>query len=370
MAALYGFLSRDGQLSFVDEDARLISMTGDDLTDLVRGRFAIVFVPPSDVSVQIVTLNSRNERDARRAAPYAIEEELAQSPEQVHVALSSEMKTGGRTICAVRDDVMTVWMKVLDEAGLSDAALCVPQTLLMQDGIVSGPQGIFGRRDDRYFSLDEDAPEDWRAGLIESGTEDSQYRFGDDHSAYAAQLIDWYKTGNGIDLRQGPYTVRTPLDLDRLKRWRVAGALAAVLGLAWIGSAMWSVQNLDARVTELEQRALQVVEAGWPELGGDIDRALREIQAGGGRGQAAFPSAMTATAALYDAVGEIDGSELRSLRYDRDRGQVLAIVAYRDFADGNRLASVFEGSGLRARVGDARQSGAQVVAELVLEVGS
>ncbi|MEM1391678.1 MAG: hypothetical protein AAGG45_11415, partial [Pseudomonadota bacterium] len=72
----------------------------------------------------------------------------------------------------------------------------------------------------------------------------------------------------------------------------------------------------------------------------------------------------------YDAVGEIDGSELRSLRYDRDRGQVLAIVAYRDFADGNRLASVFEGSGLRARVGDARQSGAQVVAELVLEVGS
>ena len=199
----------------------------------------------------------------------------------------------------------------------------------------------------------------------------ARFEFGQDVGAYLEHLSECYETGVGINLRQGgAHAVHTPLDLSRLKRWRLAGALAAVLGIAWIGSQIWSVQNLNALSADLERRSVDVVQAGWPELNGNIDLALQDIRASGNRGGAPFPSAVIATAALYDAIGQIEASELRSLRYDRERGQVLAIVAYSDFADSNRLAGLFEGTGLRARVGDARQSGRQVVAELVLEVGS
>ncbi|MEM7493250.1 MAG: type II secretion system protein GspL [Pseudomonadota bacterium] len=370
MDTVYGLLAPDGQLSLLDSESGLIRLAENEAMTREQGRSVVIFVPAVDVNVQMVSLNARNERDARRSAPFAIEDNLAQAPEQVHVALGPEIQDGQRMICAARDDLMERWTSLLADMGLSNAALCAPQSLLTADGVVSSSQGMFGRAQERYFAIDFDAPEEWLQGLIASETELTDYRFGDDRAAYLAQLIDWYEAGGGLDLRQGEYAVRTSFDLERIKKWRIVGALAAAVGLAWIGSLVWSAQSLEARVADLERRAVQVVEAGWPDLNGDVDLALRDIRANGGAGQVAFPSATTATAMLYKAVGELQGSELRSLRYDRDRGQVLAIVAYRDFADGNRLAGAFEGSGLRARVGDARQSGAQVVAELVLEVAS
>ncbi|MEM1036038.1 MAG: type II secretion system protein GspL [Pseudomonadota bacterium] len=370
MATLFGLMDPSGQLSLYKRDRSEFVAVEQVSGSGPRGRDAVIFVPPSDVNLQRVPLNARNERDARRAAPFAVEDDLAQSPEDVHVALGSEDGEGGRLICSVRQDVMDSWILALREKGAADASLCVPQTLLADNQYVQGSQGAFGRLEDRYFAIDSNAPGEWLAGLLQTSDSVARFEFGDDADAYLGHVVDLYQSGAGIDLRQGSHAVRTPLDLSRVKRWRLAGALAAVLGIMWIGIQIWSVQNLNALSADLERRSVDVVQAGWPDLNGNVDLALQDIRVSGNRGGAPFPSAVIATAALYDAIGQIEASELRNLRYDRERGQVLAIVAYSDFADSNRLAGLFEGTGLRARVGDARQSGRQVVAELVLEVGS
>ena len=83
--------------------------------------------------------------------------------------------------------------------------------------------------------------------------------------------------------------MRRPVDLRQLVRWRLVGALAAVLGLAWIGAQVWSVQNTQALTASINDRAIEVVQAGWPDLNGDVDRALVEVRAQGTGGEVAFP---------------------------------------------------------------------------------
>lgn len=371
MAGLLGIIGSDGHLFLFKQDKSAFVETDKVSLGGPRGRDCVVFVPAVDVSVQKVSLPARNERDARRAAPYAIEDELAQPPEDVHVALSPLGADQMRTVCAVDVDLMRQWIETLDAAGLPEATLIAPQSLRMEETfLVRGGGEIFGRISGRYFALDEAAPNELLTGLTQNSADLVEYDFAGSLLLYIQTLNDWEAEGLGLNLRQGHFSVRRPLDVGRIKKWRLAGTLAAALAVFWVGAQVWSVQNTRALTATLETRSQDVVRAGWPALNGDVERALTEVRAQGTGGGAAFPSALTATAALYEAVAGVEGSELRSMRYDRSRGQVLAIVAYPDFGDGERLAAAFGESGLRARVGDARQSGRQVVAELVLEVGS
>ena len=109
---------------------------------------------------------------------------------------------------------------------------------------------------------------------------------------------------------------------------------------------------------------------GWPELNGDVQQALATAHASGNDGTQGFLSLLDATAALYNAMNEIQGCELRSLRYDRGRRQMTASVAFQSFADVDRLTAVLNDGGLLARSGDARQSGSRVIGDLTLEASS
>lgn len=371
MVSQIGIIGLDGALKFFRREGAGFIEVSKPASAGPRGRDLIVFVPPVDVSVHRVSIPAKTERDARRAAPFSIEDDLAQSPDDVHIALAPVGPDQLRTVLAVDAGLMTEWIDTLEKNGIGDAALVAPQSLLPEsDVVVQTGEAVFGRVGGRVFAIDAQPPGDLITGLTQGGEGVLEFDFRNDVASFAEQLAEWQNGGAGVSLRQGAFGVRRPVDMARIKRWRLAAALAAAFGVAWIGSQIWSVQNTRALTASLEARAIDVVQAGWPDLNGNVELALNEVRAQGAGGGVVFPSALTATAALYDAVGKIEGSELRSMRYDRTRGQVLAIVAYPDFGDGERLARSFDETGLRARVGDARQSGRQVIAELVLEVGS
>lgn len=261
MVDLIGLLDEHGVLSLFERRGDSFVGLETDSKVIMRNRNAIIFVPPSDVSVQSVSINARTERDARRAAPFAIEDDLAQSPDSIHVALGLVSGDGQRLVCAVRDDIMATWLAAMAERGLGDAAIYAPQSLLSEnDTIVQGPQGTLGKVEGRSFSLDNDAEEAWLAGLLQSSDDLERHYFGDNTEAYVSQLVTWHADGRGIDLRQGGYAVRTPLDLTRLKRWRLAGGLAAAFGITWIGAQIWSAQNMQALAGDLERRSVEVVD--------------------------------------------------------------------------------------------------------------
>lgn len=371
MMSLFGLLKSNGDVTLYQVRGDEVVPTGNAGAGGLRGRDLVLFVPAIDVSAHIVALNARTERDAYRAAPFAIEDDLAQAPEQIHVALGSVSAEGGRNVCAVANETMAEWMDRLEALGIQDADLIVPQSILGPENcIVRGPEMTFGHVDGRFFALDAEMPDIVLAGLLQGRGDAEHVDVSRDERVYLSYLILALRKGDAISLRQGAYAVKRSMGSSALKHWRLAGGLAAALALFWVGSQVWSVRNTRALVADMNSRAGDVAKAGWPEYDGNIDRALGDIRAQGGATGGVFPSALQATAALYQAIATIEGSELRSLRYDRSRRQVLAIVAYPAFGDGDKLADAFQQSGLRARVGDARQSGRQVIAELVLEVAA
>ncbi len=188
--------------------------------------------------------------------------------------------------------------------------------------------------------------------------------------ALLVQLAAWAdRDGRGISLRQGAFEARRPIDLEGFAHWKRAGAIAAVLLFGWFGWIILETNAMNARATQLEALTQEFANVGWPELGGDVRQALaassrRDVQ------DQSFPSVLDASALLYDALAQVEGSELRSLRYDRMRRQLTASIAFESFADVDRLTTVLNQSGLVARSGDSRQSGSRVIGDLTLESAS
>jgi type II secretory pathway component PulL len=98
-----------------------------------------------------------------------------------------------------------------------------------------------------------------------------------------------------------------------------------------------------------------------------VQQALAAGRTASGDSAQGYLNLLDATAALYDAMAQVEGSELRTVRYDRVRRQMTASVAFQSFADVDRLTAILNSGSLSARSGDARQSGSKVIGDLTLE---
>lgn len=126
---------------------------------------------------------------------------------------------------------------------------------------------------------------------------------------------------------------------------------------------------MNSRAEQLNTLSQEFARVGWPELGGDVRQVLATTGGADAAGDQ-FPGLLDATAVLYDGLARIEGSELRTLRYDKMRQQLTASIAFQSFADVDRLTTVLGESGLSARSGDSRQSGSRVIGDLTLEGAS
>ncbi|MEM9505234.1 MAG: GspL/Epsl periplasmic domain-containing protein, partial [Cyanobacteria bacterium P01_E01_bin.43] len=153
-------------------------------------------------------------------------------------------------------------------------------------------------------------------------------------------------------------------------RWKVAGALAAIVAMGWFVGTILETTAMNNRSAELDTLSEEFARVGWPETNGDVQQVF--AISGGARGDSTqvFPSVLDATAVLYESLAQVEGTELRSIRYDRLRQQMTATIAFESFADVDRLTAIVNTTGLRARSGDSRQSGSKVVGDLTLENGS
>ncbi len=351
-----------------------------------RGRKLSVFVPGTDVLGLAALIPARTEAEARRAAPYAIEDDIGEAVGATHVALGARPETPGavRRVHAVSKQQMQHWITQLAELGLDDASLIAAHGVMPDgDGLFDAGHLVLGRLGSRTFALEKSVGADVFAGLADGrdgvtihghqlATDMRAEAVGEgapDPAALLAHLADWAAAGDGdlIDLRQGAFQARRAVDLMGIARWRLAASLAAAAILGWFISILLQTQAMQARADELDKRAGEFVAAGWPEAGGDAQRALAQTGADGDGAGAVLPSALGVISILYEGLGSVPGSQLRSLRYDRQRGQLSAVIAFEAFAGADALTRAIEASGLNVRAGDVRQSGDKVVGEVTLE---
>ena len=283
-------------------------------------------------------------------------------------------------------EALTGIVSHLNELGLGEAAIVAAHSVLpATDGLYEGPGIILGRLGDRSFSVDASLGRDVFVSLLEPFPEaeihgkhvaqavgrSSSSEGANSLEAFLIQLADWADRGSaGINLRQGSFRVRQSVDFDGFGHWRIAGALAAVAALGWFGTAIVETSAMKSRTAGYQDLSQEFARVGWPETNGDVQQVLALAGNNRGNGGQAFPSVLDATAVLYDSLAQVEGSELRSVRYDRLRRQMTVTVAFDSFADVDRLTTIVTESGLNARSGDSRQSGSKVIGDLTLESGA
>lgn len=388
MARIYALLQPDETLLFARARGHGWAISTEPSGIDPRGRNLTVLLSGLDVTGLTAIIPARNEHEARRAAPYAVEDDLAEGVEASHVALSEPDKanpSAPRLINVVSNGRLKEVIAALSHQGWDEAEIMAAHSLLPDGNVLyEAPGLVLGRLGERSFALDAGFGQDV---LISISAPHPEIMIYGQHVANAlgrpaneagassleallVQLADWAaRDGRGIRLRQGAFEARRPIDLDGAGRWKLAGALAAVLALGWFANMVLETQAMNARANELDSLAQEFARIGWPDLGGDVRQVL--ATSGGADGAAdQFPGLLDASAVLYNGLAQVEGSELRTLRYDRARRQLTASVAFESFADVDRLTTVLSESGLTARSGDSRQSGSRVIGDLTLEAGS
>ncbi len=385
MANIFALLRSDGSLLYVRRKGARWVLVERKPDSGARGRHLCVFVPGTDVLALDVNIPARNEAEARRAAPFAVEDEVAEAAEIVHVALGPKPETlsAKRTIHVVSQARMEAWVECLQSHGVPEAALVASHDLLpAENGLYEIGDTVLGRVSGRSFALEKSVGADVFLGIIDGDEAVPVYgetlaaamrvvpagagvQTGDE--ALLTQLADWAGSRELLNLRQARFRIRSAVDLKGVARWRVAAGLAAAALMGWLALVVLQTNGMKARSATLESRAIEFVEAGWPAAGSNPQTVLSDLQTERRARGSAFPPALTAIAIVYASIEAVPGSQLRSLRYDRTRGQLAAIVTFESFDGADMLAKLIEETGLQVRAGDARQSGNRVISELTLE---
>lgn len=353
---------------------------------LGRGESVVAFVPGTAVTLHTTEIAARKPAEARRIALFALEDDLAEPVELLHAALGPAGDTPSRSVQTASLADMQRWTALLASLDLPDADLVAPQTCLSQGSIAwEGPRESLFRTRAAVFALDADVPQDLVQSLVPDapdavhgerlarifGVEPDGEAAGG-NAAWLIQLAAWYgdmPAGQKVSLRQGDFSVRRPMQLEGISRWRPAAALAAASALLWLGSVWLETRALDSQASALRAQTRELVAAIAPEAGGDLQAALGMLR----QNQKIAATAMRptlATAALFEAIEPVADAEVRSLRYDASTGRLTAMVVFGGYGDADGIGDRLEQKGLAVRLGEARQSGSRVMGEFTIEVAS
>lgn len=343
---------------------------------------AVAIIPGHHVLSVAAPLNARSEAEARRMAPFAIEDEVAEPVETVHVALGPKTLPGEpRALSVVSKEMMQELVDQLETIGLPEAAL-VSADALLPDGqvVVEAGERLLVRLGARTFSVDAALGTDLIAGLVNAqesltvygettarslGVEPVGAGFDNDEMLLAG-LAEWAEARTSLlNLRQGGFAVRRELDLSGLGQWRIVGTMVAACTLGYLALIFGEAYAFERQADAYRETARDYVERGWPHLNGNVDAAFREVNAGtnltGGR-----LNVLGAVATLYIGLEAVPQVKLTSIRYDDVRQQFSAIIVLQEFGDGEALVSSMDGYGIDVQIGDARMLSGQLMAELVM----
>lgn len=392
------------------------ALVGEDGALVAQGRFApgerpglpegrapshaVALMPAEDVQVRHLAVPGRNDREAARAAPFLVEDEMAAPLETQHVAIGPRNEDGQCWLFAASREVQARWrgylagLGVKPVHGVPDAMLLEGHggdlTLATRDGVIlyqtragdlmrqsslsAGEAALPGPHDpvcggiDAVFaehvlpaigkrvapgrlivSPDIDpglvAPDDTPIAVKRQPAPDLRLEAARAPEAAFAALPAFFGEAmvSGIDWA------------GLLAPWRRAAVLAGVAVFAaaalLAGEGMYYAQRADA----FYEASRDLYRAEFDERAADPAAQLRARlrPLGGGPGEAGFLDLAAALAAVAE---EAEAVRIESVRYSAERGGLSVTASYPDFADFERFRTAAEARGLVIEEGGARQT--------------
>lgn len=350
------------------------------------GEHAVAFVPGTMVTTHRADILARRSAEIRRTALFALEDDLAQPVEQMHVALGPVETGASRLIHVASLEDMQQWTETLARNGLNEADLVASHAVLPADNMcVDGGEELLFREEGMTFACDSGAPDDLVRSLAPDRPQTvlgqplarrlgvpTAIEFPQERTHLLGQLAEWYSEGTPsafVSLRQGDFAVKRSLELKGLDRWRVAGALAGAALVVWLGSMWLEAAALKDQAAELRARTGTIVSNFVPSANGNVSAAkasMRDTQ----RAASTALRPTIAAAALYEALSPTPDAEIRSLRYDANTGRLVALVVFDSYSQADAIGERLEQKGLSVALGEARQSGLRVLGEFTIEASS
>ncbi|CAK0770186.1 Type II secretion system protein L [Gammaproteobacteria bacterium] len=368
------------------EDTGLLS----DVSSVAVGKHVVVFVPSKEVLFLEAIFPTRKRDKILQAAPYIVEEQLAEDVEELHFALG-KMPPRGTGVSAdsisfvvVSRKLMNTWLENLRAVCITPHAL-VPDLLalpfvadswtllneptgsLLRTGLQSGlaldldwlPM-VLGQAGTPPLSIRVvDCALGASIPLLATPTEEVPCQNG-----AMALLVEGYRSSDVIDLLQGSYSKQE--QLGRLwKPWRTA---AAVL-LAWIGLQVIGLVLEKNRLSEediaLRGQMTDIYLRSFPDAKRVVSpRAQMEQRLNALRTQpddttTGLIGLLTKAAPV---LGSTSGSEVRTLRY-KDSG-IEVDLSLKNLQMLDQLKQRLTETGLEVEIQSARAQGDSVEGHL------
>ncbi|HEV7227320.1 type II secretion system protein GspL [Brevundimonas sp.] len=316
-----------------------------------------LLVPSERVLIRVVDLPFPSRAKRAAAAPFALEDAIAEPLGEVHVALGTEVAPGRHLCAVVRHALMREWVASAEAVGMADAVL-MPDAMavpLPPAGawrlVVADGRALVRTDDGAGFAVEIGLlPALWEAAdrptLLASGDAVPD-AMRDGVAEASLELADGRPVvvAPPVDLRQGLYAAaRGPA----WGPWKVAAALAVGGAAAHLALAVIDVTALHfmAERREAETRALITARdaslAQTPDLVAAVDRLAPEAAGGDG------PFVRT----LSRAAGALAGRPLsyRAVTYG-GAGQATALaVTAPDMAEAEAAAQALTARALPATV--------------------
>ncbi len=370
-----------------------------DAATQARGRRLTAFVPGEQVSLFLADIPSRSLQKVQQAAPFLLEDKLAQDAEELHFAAA--LRDAGSHVVAVTDQArMRLWLDEIAQAGMEPvqlmadtAALAVqPDTAVVAlDGpnvLARFPDGS-GFAAERGFALgllkrrlvspdaatplrvtvhasEADDAEGFIAALADTGAEFTQQTLKD---GVLPLLAAGLRQQRGVNLLQAGFQPRS----DFQEHWRVWRVAAVLLGtcilLLLIQQGMSYVRlrreatSLDTQVTTLFNQAMP----GSRSIPGSekprMQALLSQLQGGSSAG-----ALLPLLDALGGAISKNPSIQIIALNYQG--GSLQAQLQAGDIGSLDTLKSALDGKGgITANMDSVNASGSQVTGRITLSGG-
>ena len=347
----------------------------------------LCLLPSEDVYLGRVDLPARSENEARQAAPYLIEEELASVLEATEVSLGGKDEEGKRWIAAADREKLDFWRRRIADIAVRPVHV-MPDSAALSSLDVS--LALYARGADLVF-LDSAAESGRAGGAVERSMERAVMPAllgaarGRDVAASPQLGLAGGKVvaieADGLDrlasaLSDVQARLMPPLfggalssgfDWSAITRALFRPGILAVAALVLFSALLigegvyFRVQrgHVDAAADDLFRRAFpEVSRVVNPQA--QLNQRLASL--GGGQ-EGEFLALM---AGLAEISAQVEAVRIDAVRYDAQRGGLAISAVYNAFEDSEALRAAAEAEGFLLEDGGAQQSGAAILGEFTL----
>lgn len=316
---------------------------------------AILVAPGADVVTRWMDLPVGSPAQARSAAAFRLEDEVALGDGGLHIAVGGVDEAGRTLVAWTATARLTAWLDLAAAHGVTPQALIPDYLLLPEDAagqLILAPFGarVGLREPGRAFNVEPDL-----AALLVG---DRPHRY-----IEVEDLDAWLVAGAQapvIDLLQGAFAIRRGPAVRNLKRLALLAAVLVISPLLLFGA-----QIINDRMTAnaLEKRAARLAVSLVPQASRYEDPAayaLARLTATQGR------QGFSDLAARYFAMMQTaPGVTLDTLVYGDD-GAIRSAIAYGQYSDIDQIRVAAKTAGLTVTEQSTVTEGARITSDLIV----